>query len=71
VPVQLELRARRAVVVLPVFASPVFIVDACARRNCRQVVSVSRTGAGGIRNRWRTRRIVEAPTRWPSLSNSP
>jgi hypothetical protein len=41
------------------------------RRNCRQVVSVQRAGAGGIRSRWRTRRIVEAPTRWPSLSSSP
>jgi hypothetical protein len=39
------------------------IVDACVRKNCRQVVSVSRTGAGGIRNRRRTRRIVDAPTR--------
>ncbi len=41
------------------------------RRNCRQVVSVSRIGAGGIRRRCRTRRIVDAPTRWPSLSSSP
>jgi hypothetical protein len=47
------------------------IVDAWARRNCCQVVSVSRAGAGGIRSRLRTRRIVEAPTRWPSLSSSP
>ena len=28
-------------------------------------------GAGGIRWRFRIRRIVEAPTRWPSLSSSP
>jgi hypothetical protein len=28
---------------------------ACVRRNCRQVVSVRRTGAGGIRWRWRIR----------------
>ena len=28
-------------------------------------------GAGGMRWRWRIRRIVEAPTRWPSLSSSP
>jgi HAMP domain-containing protein len=35
------------------------------------VVSVSREGAGGIRWRFRIRRIVEAPTRWPSLSSSP
>jgi hypothetical protein len=47
------------------------IVDAWARRTCRQVVSVQRTGAGGIRNRCRTRRIVDDPTRWPSVSNSP
>jgi hypothetical protein len=30
-----------------------------------------RTGAGGIRWRWRIHRIGEAPTRWPSLSMSP
>src|SRR5918997_1548027 len=47
------------------------MVDAWARRNCRQVVSVSRTGAGATPPRRRTRRIVDAPTRWPSLSNSP
>lgn len=39
------------------------IVEPWARRNCRQVVSVSRTGAGGIRPHCRTRRIVDAPTR--------
>jgi hypothetical protein len=44
---------------------------ACVRRNCRQLVSVCRTGAGGIRCPFRIRRIVGAPTRWPSLSNSP
>ncbi len=44
---------------------------ACVRRNCRQLVSVRRTGAGGIRCCFRIRRIVEAPTRWPSLSSSP
>ncbi len=43
--------------------SPPAVVDACTRRNCRQVASVHRTGAGGIRSRWRTRRIVDAPTR--------
>jgi hypothetical protein len=47
------------------------VVNAWARKNCRQVMSVSRTGAGGIRNLRRTRRIVDAPTRWPTLSNSP
>ena len=36
------------------------------RRNCRQLLSVCRSGAGGIRWRWRIRRIVEAPTRWPT-----
>jgi len=41
------------------------------RRSCRQLVSVCRTGAGGIRWRLRIGRIVEAPSRWPSLSNSP
>jgi phosphoribosyl-dephospho-CoA transferase len=39
------------------------IVEAWVRRNWRQVVSVSLIGAGGIRNRRRTRRIVDAPTR--------
>ena len=40
-------------------------------RGLRQVVSVCRTGAGGMRWRFRIRRIVEALTRWPSLSSSP
>ena len=40
-------------------------------RNCRQLLSVCRTGAGGMRWRWRIRRIVEALTRWPSVSSSP
>src|ERR1039458_9182343 len=44
---------------------------ACARTNVRQVVSICRLGAGGIRNVLRTRQIVEAPTRWPSLRSSP
>ena len=44
---------------------------AWVRRNCRQLVSVYRNGAGGIRWRLRIRRIVEAPTRWPSVSSSP
>ena len=44
---------------------------ACVCRNCRQLVAVFRTGAGGIRWRLRIRRIVDAPTRWPSLSGSP
>ena len=39
------------------------IVAACACRNCRQVVSVCRFGAGGIFNALRIRRIVDAPTR--------
>jgi hypothetical protein len=47
------------------------MVAACACRNCRQVVSVCRFGAGGIFSALRTRRIVDAPTRWPSLSSSP
>ena len=47
------------------------IVAACACRNCRHVVSVCRFGAGGIFSALRTRRIVEALTRWPSLSSSP
>src|SRR5256885_495710 len=41
------------------------------RRNCRQLVSVCRIDAGGTRWRLRIRRIVEAPTRWPTLSSSP
>ena len=47
------------------------IVDACARRNFRHVVSVFRCGAGGIFSSLRTRRIVDALTRWPSFSSSP
>ena len=47
------------------------MVAAWACRNCRHVVSVFRFGAGGIRRALRTRRMVEAPTRWPSLSSSP
>jgi len=47
------------------------IVAACTCRNCRQVVSVCRLGAGGIRSALRTRRIVDVLTRWPSLSSSP
>ena len=48
------------------------IVAAWACRNCRHVVSERRRfGAGGIFAAFRTRRIVDAPTRWPSLSSSP
>jgi hypothetical protein len=47
------------------------MVEACARRNRRQDVSVDRSGAGGIRRSLRIRRIVDAPTRWSSLSSSP
>ena len=47
------------------------MVVAWVRRNCRQLVSLRRDGAGRIRWRCRIRRIVEAPTRWPSLSSSP
>ena len=47
------------------------IVAACAYRNCRHVVSVCRFGAGGIFSALRMRRIVDALTRWPSLSSSP
>jgi hypothetical protein len=39
--------------------------------NCRRVVSVCRFGAGGIRDFLGTRRMVQAPTRWPSLNSSP
>ena len=46
-------------------------VAACACRKCRQVVLVRHFGAGGILSALRTRRIVDAPTRWPSLSRSP
>ena len=35
------------------------------------VVSVRRLGAGEIFSALRTRRIVDALTRWPSLSSSP
>jgi hypothetical protein len=44
---------------------------AWVRRNCRRLVSVCRTGAGGIRWRLRIRRIVVAPIRWPTLGDSP
>src|ERR1019366_3646178 len=47
------------------------IVAAWGCRNCRQLVSVCRLGPGGIRSALRTRRIVEALARWPSLSSSP
>jgi hypothetical protein len=47
------------------------IVAACARRKFRHVVSVRRRGAGGIFSALRTRRIVDALTRWPTLSSSP
>ncbi len=47
------------------------IVDACVCRNFRHVVSERRSGAGGIFSALGTRRIVDAPTRWPSLSSSP
>jgi hypothetical protein len=46
-------------------------VAAWARRNCRQLMSVCRFGAGGIRRNRSTRRMVDALTRWPSLSSSP
>ena len=36
-----------------------------------EVAVLRRTGAGGIRRQRRIRRIVEAPTRWPSVSSSP
>jgi hypothetical protein len=38
------------------------IVAAWVRRNCRQVVSVRRCGAGGIFRALRTRRMVDALT---------
>jgi hypothetical protein len=47
------------------------VVAAWVCRNCRQVVSVCRCGAGGSFRALRTLRIVEALTRWPSLSSSP
>jgi hypothetical protein len=47
------------------------IVDACVCRNCRQVASVRRFGAGGIFSVLRTRRMVDELTRWPNLSSSP
>jgi hypothetical protein len=38
------------------------IVAAWACRNCRQLLSACRSGAGGIRSALRTRRIAEALT---------
>src|ERR1039458_10579908 len=54
------------------------MVAAWECRTRRQVVSVRRLGAGGIRSALRTRRIVDAlarwpdgpMARWPSLSNA-
>ena len=46
------------------------IVDAWVCRNVRQLASVCRSGVGGIFRALRTRRIVDALTRWPSLSSS-
>jgi hypothetical protein len=46
-------------------------LHACARRNRRHDVSVDRSGAGGIRRHLRILPMVDAPTRWPSLSSSP
>ena len=47
------------------------MVAAWECRNWRRVVSVRRLGPGGIRSAVRTRRIVDALARWPSLSSSP
>ena len=47
------------------------IVAACARRTCRQAVSVCRLGAGGVLSALRTRRMVDALTGCPTLSSSP
>jgi len=40
-------------------------------RNCRQVAPVRRFGAGAIFRAVRTRRMVDALTRWPGLNSSP
>jgi hypothetical protein len=47
------------------------IVAAWVCKNCRHVVSVFRCGTGGIFSAFRIRRMVDALTRWPSLSSSP
>ena len=47
------------------------IAAAWVCRNLRHVVSVCRSGAGGIFRVLRIRRMAEALTRWPSLSSSP
>ena len=52
------------------FASKEDLV-ATAVADRRHVVSVRRSGAGGIFRALRTRRMVDALTRWPSLSSSP
>src|SRR5215472_18005727 len=46
------------------------VVDAWARRNCRQLERL-RCGAGGMRSRFSTRHMVEAATRMPRPSRSP
>jgi hypothetical protein len=48
-----------------------FIAGMRAFDNCRHVVSVRCCGAGGIFRALRIRRMVDALTRWPSLSSSP
>lgn len=45
------------------------MVAVCARRNFRHVVPVRRLGAGGIFSALRTQRVVDALTRWPTLSS--
>src|ERR1022692_5176598 len=47
------------------------MVAAWECRNRRQVVSVLRFGAGGIRSALRTRRTAGVLARWPGLSSSP
>ena len=47
------------------------IAEAWVCRNFRHVMSERRSGAGGVFSALRTLRIVDAPTRWPSLSSSP
>jgi hypothetical protein len=47
------------------------MVAAWVRRNCRHVVSVCLDGAGDILRSLRILRMVDAPTRCPSLSSSP
>jgi len=51
-------------------SAEVGMLVACVRRNRRQLVSVFRDGAGGIRRRWRSRRRAPVSVRSPMSTRS-